>query len=87
MKTAKHFFAIISIVIAAILALACLFPIPYKLKDGGTTVLTPAVTTYTVYVYNTEIPQEDSVVYKKGFAIELFGQEIIDRSYFSNIEN
>lgn len=83
MKKTKIF-----ITVAVVIALlVCLFPLFYKLKDGGTTVLTPVTSTYCIYIYNTEIPQEDTIAYKKGFTIELFGQEILDRSYLTKIEN
>ena len=71
---------IIGIVIAVLL---CIVPIPYKLKDGGTTHLKPIIPTYEIYIYNTEMPDEnDGVVYKKGYGLYLFGIEIYENTYY-----
>ena len=83
MKKTKLFIAVAVVIVL----LVCLFPLPYKLKDGGTTVLTPVTSTYCIYIYNTEIPQEDTIAYQRGFAIELFGLDILDRSYYEKIQN
>ena len=73
---------IICIVIAVLL---CIVPIPYKLKDGGTTYLKPIVPLYEMYIYNTEMPDEnEGVVYKKGYGLYLFGIEIYENTYYTN---
>ena len=71
---------IICIVIAVLLFIV---PIPYKLKDGGTTYLKPIIPTYEIYIYNTETPDEnDGVVYEKGYGLYLFGIEIYENTYY-----
>ena len=81
MKKSK-IFLIACIVIAVLL---CIVPIPYKLKDGGTTYLKPIVPLYEIYIYNTEMPDEnEGVVYKKGYGLYLFGIEIYENTYYTN---
>ena len=73
---------IICIVIAVLL---CIVTIPYTLKDGGTTYLKPIIPTYEIYIYNTEMLDEnDGVVYKKGYGLYLFGIEIYESTYYVN---
>ena len=74
---------IILITCIVIAALLCLVPIPHKLKDGGTTHLKPIIPLYDIYIYNTEMPNEnDGVVYKKGYGVYLFGIEIYKNTYY-----
>jgi hypothetical protein len=81
MKKAKT----IIIICVLIAILLCLVPIPLKLKDGGTTYLKPILPMYEVYIYNTEVPDEnDDVIYKKGYGIYLFGIEIYENIYYVN---
>ena len=81
MKKAK----IILITCIVIAILLCLVPIPLKLKDGGTTYLKPIIPIYEIYIYNTEMPDEDEgIVYKKGYGIYLFGIEIYENIYYVN---
>ena len=76
---------IIIIICIIVTTLLCLFPIPHKLKDGGTTHLKPIVPMYEIYIYNTETPDEnDGVIYKKGYGIYLFGIEICENVYYVN---
>ena len=79
MKKSK-IFLIACIVIAVLLFIV---PIPYKLKDGGTTHLKPIIPLCEIYIYNTEMPDEnDGVVYKKGYGLYLFGIEIYENTYY-----
>ena len=81
MKKAKT----IIIICILIVVLLCLVPIPLKLKDGGTTYLKPIIPVYEIYIYNTEMPDEDEgVVYKKGYGIYLFGIDVYDNTYYAD---
>lgn len=80
---------IILIICIVIAVLLCAVPIPQVLKDGGTRYLCPLVPVYEIYVYNTETPSdaaEDGVMYKKGRAIYLFGIEIFERVYYTDLQ-
>ena len=67
---------IICVVIAVLL---CIMPIPYKLKDGGTIYLSPIIPTYEIYIFNAGWDGGQTM---KGWAIDLFGIEIYENTYY-----
>ena len=69
---------IICIVIAVLL---CIMPIPCKLKDGGTIYLSSIIPTYEIYIFNAEWDDGQTM---KGWAINLFGIEIYENTYYVN---
>ena len=75
MKKAK----IIIIICILIVVLLCLVPIPLKLKDGGTIYLRPIIPAYEIYIFNAEYFDDQTM---KGLAINLFGIEIYENTYY-----
>ena len=76
---------ILIIICILTVALLCVVPIPHKLKDGGTTYIKPIIPIYEIYIYNTEMLDEDEgVVYKKGYGIYLFGIDVYDNTYYAD---
>ena len=69
---------IICIVIAVLLLIV---PIPQTLKDGGTIYLSPIVPMYEIYIFNMEWFDNQTM---KGWAINLFGIEIYESTYYVN---
>ena len=77
MKKAKVIL-IICIVIAVLLLIV---PIPQTLKDVGTIYLSPIVPMYEIYIFNMEWFDNQTM---KGWAINLFGIEIYESTYYVN---
>ena len=77
MKKAKT----IIIICILIVVLLCLVPIPLKLKDGGTIYLCPIIPAYEIYIFNAEWDDGQTM---KGWAINLFGIEIYESTYYVN---
>ena len=77
MKKAKVIL-IICIVIAVLLLIV---PIPQTLKDGGTIYLSSIIPTYEIYIFNAEWDDGQTM---KGWAINLFGIEIYESTYYVN---
>ena len=59
--------------------LSCVIPVPQTLKDGGTIYLSPIVPMYEIYIFNMEWFDNQTM---KGWAINLFGIEIYENTYY-----
>ncbi|MBQ9749217.1 MAG: hypothetical protein IJV87_01375 [Clostridia bacterium] len=59
--------------------LSCVIPVPQTLKDGGTIYLSPIVPMYEIYIFNMGWFDNQTM---KGWAINLFGIEIYENTYY-----
>ena len=70
----------IIITAAAILTLILLFPLPVRLKDGGSIEFRSIVNIYSVTKLRRAVPAEDGEVFKRGVEMRVFGIKIFEYS-------
>lgn len=70
---------IVAWVLAVIVILICLLPIPRQQRDGGTTVYEPIVPVYTVHKYHRIGVEPNEII--KGYSVCIFGAQIYENTY------
>ena len=72
------------IILIIIVGIILLFPIPIKLRDGGSVVYKALLYTFTKYHKLAPIEEGQDVAYIDGIGIEILGKEVYNNTNKSN---